>query len=140
LGEQKLATRFNCDLNPHSEDCRNVIQDIDVEKYFVHDDYDAKRHLNDIALIKLAAPVDLRRKNIRTICLPTTEGLIKMKPQELIVTGWKKSDSEKLYQAHISRVDRAECSKRYQDSGIMFEIDESMICTDNYFAETCDSK
>lgn len=140
LGEQQLQTRFDCDLNPHDEDCRNVIQNVEVEKYLVHEEYDAKRHLNDVALIKLASTVDLRRKNVRTICLPTTEALINLNPQEMIVTGWKKSESDKLYQAHISRVKSEDCKQRYQSAGTMFDIRDNMICTDNYFAETCDSK
>ena len=63
-------------------------QDIDPEKFFVHEDYVDHKFVNDIALIKLKKKVELSRF-VRTLCLPEKdEGDLAIPTKYGFVTGW----------------------------------------------------
>lgn len=70
LGEHVISTDQDCD-----EDgiCQEPVQDIEIERTIVHKQYDRRRKVNDIALLRLQTAADITRKNVKTICLPTTE-------------------------------------------------------------------
>lgn len=55
---------YNCHVNESSE------QTIDVERVYVHSHYRSNKHLNDIALIKLAHEVNVSNGNVTPACLP----------------------------------------------------------------------
>lgn len=65
------STNKDCDENP--EDCDDPIQDIAIERRIIHPRYDQAKLINNIALLKLKSPADLKVTNVNTICLPTAD-------------------------------------------------------------------
>ncbi|XP_021958690.1 trypsin-1 isoform X1 [Folsomia candida] len=59
---------------------------IDVEEIIMHQDYDRNKIKNDIALLKLAQPVDIVN-TIRPVCLPA-DGSESYDNEKAIVAGW----------------------------------------------------
>ena len=50
------------------------IPQIKTASYFVrHPNYNPRAYTSDIALIKLASPLDMKGSNLRTICLPNVD-------------------------------------------------------------------
>lgn len=92
-----------------------------VERMVGHADYDKRRIVNDIALLKLAHPVAFSDQ-IQPVCLPKSDP----EPQTSIISGWGKtndqdgSSSDVLMQVAGKLNDRAVCRK--------FGIDEKQIC------------
>jgi hypothetical protein len=92
-----------------------------VERMVGHADYDERRIVNDIALLKLAHPVAFSDQ-IQPVCLPKSDP----EPQTSIISGWGKtsdqdgSTSDVLMQVAGKLNDRAVCRK--------FGIDKKQIC------------
>lgn len=53
--------------------CQDPVQDIPIESAFRHKQYDNRKKTNDIALLRLKNAADTTKRNVKTICLPTTE-------------------------------------------------------------------
>lgn len=70
LGEHDLSTQEDC--NPDGT-CQDPVQDIAIETAIRHKQYDSRKKINDIALLRLKAAADTTKRNVKTICLPTTE-------------------------------------------------------------------
>lgn len=68
LGELNLITEVDCQ---NSNFCADPVQDIAVEKFIKHPEFNRSEKRNVIALIRLAVAADTSRNNIGTICLPT---------------------------------------------------------------------
>lgn len=70
LGEHTISTEKDCYADGS---CADPVQDIPIETAIRHKQYDSKRKINDIALLRLRSPADTTKKNVKTICLPTEE-------------------------------------------------------------------
>ena len=70
LGEHQISTNPDCDDDGN---CQELVQDIRIEKKIKHEMYLRGIRQHDIALLKLRTPVDLSKKNVVTICLPTSK-------------------------------------------------------------------
>lgn len=66
-----------------------TVQDIDIESSVSYPKYDNHRKLNDIALIRLKTPANLKKINIGTICLPVDEENLEFTQQHLTIAGLK---------------------------------------------------
>lgn len=53
--------------------CQPPVQDIPVEDAIRHKEFDNRKKINDIALLRLKTAAVINKKNVNTICLPTTE-------------------------------------------------------------------
>ena len=70
-------------------------QHLNLERFFVHEDYVALNFANDIALIKLKDKVKLGRF-VRTLCLPEKdEGDLAIPPKYDFATGWGVTQASK---------------------------------------------
>jgi hypothetical protein len=73
LGEFNIETNPDCN---DDDDCADEIQDIEVESFIVHPDYNPKlakttqSYQNDIGLIRLKEAARIQNENIGKICLP----------------------------------------------------------------------
>uniref|UniRef100_A0A3B4AQ69 Transmembrane serine protease 2 n=1 Tax=Periophthalmus magnuspinnatus TaxID=409849 RepID=A0A3B4AQ69_9GOBI len=98
-----------------------------VSAILPHQDYDPVIQQNDIALVKLANPLDVTgSNNIRPICLPTV-GLNIADSQSFWITkfGYNlNGDVLSLLEAQVSLVDSAECSFDYNS-----RVTKHMMCT-----------
>ncbi|XP_073172869.1 chymotrypsin-C-like isoform X1 [Lepidochelys kempii] len=99
-----------------------------VEKIIVHEKWNSFLTINDIALIKLAEPVQLS-KTIQPACLPAN-GAILTQDFPCYITGWGRlwtngPISDDLQQALLPVVDHATCS---QWDWWGFMVRKTMVC------------
>ncbi|KAL7848373.1 hypothetical protein AOLI_G00230910 [Acnodon oligacanthus] len=99
-----------------------------VSRIISHPGFDPKTNNNDIALMKLAAPLRLS-SSIGPVCLPNA-GVSFSAPQDCFITGWGAtsspgSPSTALREARVSLIDRSICNSRQVYNG---QITDTMIC------------
>lgn len=70
LGEHDISTAQ--DVNPDGT-FQDSVQDILIDRFIRHPQYNNREKINDIALLRLKTPADTSKRNVKTICLPTTE-------------------------------------------------------------------
>lgn len=70
LGEWNTETYIDCDDINEDGFCSGPVLEISIADKIVHEQYDSKSSMNDIALLKLASNVK-SNDFIRPICLPT---------------------------------------------------------------------
>jgi secreted trypsin-like serine protease len=132
LGEHKISTDIDCDFD---NVCQDPVQDIAIETATKHPNYSNFKKTNDIAIIRLKTAADVTKRNVKTICLPTSAnnqiGVIDEKIREkMVITGWGKIESGKasdvLMRAYVPFVKNEECSNRFADAGL--PIYETYLC------------
>lgn len=65
-----------------------------VRQVIVHEEFEEAAALNDVALLILEQPVDMRQKNVGLICLPDPNE--NMDNRECVTSGWGKNVFGKL--------------------------------------------
>lgn len=71
LGEHDILTAEDFRTNAMEP---FTVQDIDVESAIAYSKHDNLKKLNNIGLIRLKSPANLKKPNIGTVCLPVEEG------------------------------------------------------------------
>ena len=106
-----------------------------------HPNYDSSAIHNDVAVIKLKTPVDLKGKHsyLGTICLPDKEPIDKVAGKECIATGWgntrwQGSMPRVLQKVTVQVTTQQQCKNAY--SGV-HTIQDGMICFGEYGKGTC---
>lgn len=148
LGEHKISTDIDCDNRDDPKTCYTtppLVQDIQIEKKFIHSDYQSLNKVNDIAVVKLVTDVIFNDfGNVETICLPTRpEHMINyhISPEtqtvKFSIAGWGFTEyhskfSDVLRHATIDYVHDEDCSKRFatialKHSWISTKIEESQL-------------
>ncbi|XP_020811367.1 serine protease easter [Drosophila serrata] len=119
LGEHRISTEKDCRNQGRKPKCAPPVVDVGIEKHLIHEQYDTRHYLNDIALLRLNQSVTFQ-KHISPICLPVTDEL-KQKAEEIntyFVTGWgtteNGSTSDVLLQANVPLQPRTACSQAYR--------------------------
>ncbi|XP_069997941.1 trypsin-1 [Penaeus vannamei] len=98
-----------------------------VSYYVMHEDYNPKTFDNDIALVRIATPVDLSLTGIAPVCLPPPTA--DYTGAEAVVTGWGTLSTGGYQPVRPMEVtvpirSRAECEGAYGSSAIT----DNMIC------------
>lgn len=65
LGEWDTTTEIDCQTIGSETTCSEPLQDIPIEKIFVHTNY--SKYSNDIALLRLARPANLTTGMVYTL-------------------------------------------------------------------------
>merc|ERR1712062_240470 len=118
---------FNLPANDHT-------QEIDVVEILAHDGFDMTRPgiPDDIAVIRLAQPVDMTPANVSTIPLPTAPDIDGH--ANCWISGWGRYDrdtmdpSPVLREARVPIVENEECRRRYGDLDDLIPILDQHIC------------
>ncbi|EDW81114.1 uncharacterized protein Dwil_GK11884 [Drosophila willistoni] len=119
LGEHKISTSEDCRKQGRKTKCAPPVQDIGIEKYLLHEEYDPRLVSNDIALLRLNVSARFD-KHIKPICLPITDELKQEaeKQKTYFVTGWGTTEngsaSDVLLQANVPIQPRSACSQAYR--------------------------
>ncbi|KYO42582.1 mast cell protease 1A [Alligator mississippiensis] len=99
-------------------------QELGVESYHIHPEYNNKTFSNDILLLKLTAKAVLN-KYVQTISLPKTSSDVPARTK-CLVAGWGRTDqadtTDKLYETNITIYSRWKCRWIYP------ELNDGMIC------------
>ncbi|KAL7735635.1 hypothetical protein ACLKA6_002523 [Drosophila palustris] len=137
LGEHKISTESDCRRTGRKIHCSPPVEDINVEKIFLHEDYSRFTGHNDIALIKLARSVEYKQ-HIRPICLPITEELQQHTDshEDFLVTGWGITEngtaSDVLMEAGIQMRSRRTCAQSF-----LREITQTQLCVGDQASDSC---
>ncbi|KAH8388565.1 hypothetical protein KR093_010024, partial [Drosophila rubida] len=119
LGEHRISTEKDCRQQGRKEKCAPPVVDVGIEKILLHEKYDSKTNINDIALLRLNSTVSFQ-KHIKPICLPISDELKQQAEtlSEYFVTGWgtteNGSSSDVLLQANVPLQPRSACSRAYR--------------------------
>ncbi|XP_047994830.1 serine proteinase stubble-like [Leguminivora glycinivorella] len=92
LGDWDSETEIDC----IQDDCNDPPVDVKIDATFIHPSYHRQTLVGDIALLRLAHPVNFT-EFIRPICLPTTEYIARIDydlDSEYITGGWGKTEFE----------------------------------------------
>lgn len=85
LGEYDINTNKDC--NKLTGYCAPPVQDFYIEDIKIHPNYNADSYENDIAIVRLATPVNFTYDNIHPICLPINDD-IDLNGKYGTITGW----------------------------------------------------
>lgn len=136
MGEHNLLTEVDCQSETF---CADPVQEIPVEKFIKHPEFNRLQKRHDIALIRLSTDALTSRNNIETICLPTdavndVEKVVKPNPKTIIpftISGFGKLEdgrqSDILQMAFVPFVSNAECVKQYE-AAPMVRIQREYLC------------
>ncbi|CAL4081154.1 unnamed protein product, partial [Meganyctiphanes norvegica] len=125
-------------------DDERVHKDIKIAEKIPHENFNPSSYANDIAILKLAEPVEFTdTSQIRPVCLPTTkfwenQTLENFRP---IVAGWgsieyNKGSSDHLLEAGVLVVPTPECATGYSRFK-QISIDESTLCAGKDGKDAC---
>lgn len=134
LGEHNIKTPNDCEYEDDEENCADPVQDIPVEKMIRHEDYNRLKFANDISLIRLARPANIRANNVKTICLPTTTEAANEKNsnKKFIIAGWGNTEfgkgSDELLQASVPLVINSKCQERFVSGNKNVDVFDSVMC------------
>ncbi|XP_031327653.1 CLIP domain-containing serine protease 14D-like isoform X1 [Photinus pyralis] len=91
-GEYNISSSIDCQdyNNGLFQICASPVQDIAIEEVIPHPNYNRMALSNDIGLIRLVAPLNFSVENVKPICLPTDNDLLRadLTFRVLTVTGW----------------------------------------------------
>ncbi|XP_034111214.1 serine protease grass-like [Drosophila albomicans] len=135
LGEHNIKKEIDCKGLTF---CAPPVEDINIERIFVHEKYSKRTHHYDIALVKLSRDVVFKR-SISPICLPTTKTLQQKLNNitKFYVTGWGKTEfadfSDTPMETSINRTDPAVCRNSFRGR----RIDSTHICAGGSQGDSC---
>lgn len=72
--------------------------EVEVDRIYVHPEWNANKINGDCALLKLKRDLDLKgaESHLGTVCIPEKEGIDDMADKECIATGWGNTKWRKL--------------------------------------------
>uniref|UniRef100_A0A1Y9HDR9 Peptidase S1 domain-containing protein n=1 Tax=Anopheles funestus TaxID=62324 RepID=A0A1Y9HDR9_ANOFN len=129
FGVNSVETPMECTETDGSNSCLYPTQQIPVDKIIIHPHYNSSSYHGDIALVKLARPVDTSQPNVKPICLPLLDEIRSYNTSSLVAVSENEPGSLYL----ISRIDgrdinSTECQKRWDDILIQYAIENGKIC------------
>ncbi|XP_011314334.1 uncharacterized protein [Fopius arisanus] len=130
VGEHDLRTERDCNKAPEGvePECGERYQDFMIEEMHFHSGYKGLISEDDIGLIRVDSPIDLRPANVRPICLPIGDGA-RHNQQTGIVTGWGVTESgyrsQELLQVRVPLITNEECAKAYSPAR---KISNKQLC------------
>ncbi|XP_050672047.1 venom protease-like [Leptidea sinapis] len=133
VGDYDLTQQEDCQEIMGNFVCENYVQDLFVEKSFVHEMYDGKFH--DIALIKLKTKIDFNHKNVAPICLPIYAYLRRkaLLGHNGIVAGW--GVTETFFRSSILR--KVSVPVQHPEICDVFTRSQNIICAGDVKKDSC---
>ena len=118
IGEHDLSRERDCNIGSDGVElaCAGRYQDIGLESIHYHPGFSSIKRQDDIALIRLNADADLRRNNVRPVCLPIGP-VATLTRKKVTVTGWGTTEngmrSEKLLKVQLDLINAEDCTQAY---------------------------
>ncbi|KFB52515.1 AGAP009214-PA-like protein [Anopheles sinensis] len=129
LGEYDLSKSRDCDTR--EDVCAPPPQDIRIERTIIHEQYSARRKVNDIALLRLARDAT-KNENVIPICLPVTPELQQTALKFFFVAGWgtteSKTSSDVLLFTKLVPVTNDECQTEIVKEDRFVKIVDTQVC------------
>ncbi|KAF2897101.1 hypothetical protein ILUMI_09082, partial [Ignelater luminosus] len=132
VGEHNLSTKKDCDFATNF--CSPPVQDLLAENVVVHSDYKSKTFENDIALIKLATPINFSYENAQPICLPMSKtAKYDLNNNFAVVTGWGVTESgfasSELLKVSVPIIPYDQCQKIHKQ---YYTVTNKQICAGGF--------
>ncbi|XP_063991578.1 CLIP domain-containing serine protease B4-like isoform X2 [Diachasmimorpha longicaudata] len=134
VGEHNADTNPDCELNY----CADPVQDLNIEKIVVNENYNNPHFKNDIAIIRLNKPV-IYNENVMPICMPYGELLReKFIGEKAEVAGWGIYDidhpqaSTILQTVQLPIVPLSDCARAFRRSA---SVGEGQLCVGGVVGE-----
>uniref|UniRef100_A0A182SI45 Peptidase S1 domain-containing protein n=1 Tax=Anopheles maculatus TaxID=74869 RepID=A0A182SI45_9DIPT len=128
LGEFDLSSDIDCDKR--GELCAMPPQDIPVERTILHDNYSARRKVNDIGLIRLANEASYN-DNVLPICLPVSPAM-RTTQKTFFVAGWGGTESSifsnKLQFTKLNLLPNNECLQQLLKVDPYTKLNDNQMC------------
>lgn len=136
LGEHTISTAKDCEIIEEPDTCTEV-ENVPIESVITHERYNSTKKFNDIALIRLSRDIKIskKKKNIKTICLPTLESqnVENVEAGLLTIAGWghtennTQSTNDVLIQALVPYLPHENCVARFQEEKKTHKLIKSII-------------
>ncbi|XP_040170638.1 uncharacterized protein LOC120904598 [Anopheles arabiensis] len=123
FGDTNEAVKKECAAANYPDSCNLPTQSVAIQKIFTHPLYNKTRN-DDIALVKLATPVDTSRSNVKPICLPLIDTIRNYDTSSLVIS----STRYNTVNVDDRYIDVEECQKRWQGLKVSFVVDRSIHC------------
>nr|XP_049465468.1 uncharacterized protein LOC125906401 [Anopheles coluzzii] len=119
-----------CTKTNNSASCPLPKQRVATHKIFLHPHYNRTNHGNDIALAKLATPVDTSQPNVKPICLPIIDEIRSYDTSSLVMASSSLNSLTdfKITTVDDKYIDHRECQNRWQGLRVSFTIDNMKHC------------
>uniref|UniRef100_A0A182W973 Peptidase S1 domain-containing protein n=1 Tax=Anopheles minimus TaxID=112268 RepID=A0A182W973_9DIPT len=129
FGINSVETPMECTELEQPTSCVYPTQRIPVEKIIIHPHFNSYNYRNDIALVKLARPVDTSHPNVKPICLPVLDEIRSYNTSSLVAVSEDEPGSIYLLNTIDGRnIDSAECQRRWEGMALQFAIENHKIC------------
>uniref|UniRef100_A0A182MLL3 Peptidase S1 domain-containing protein n=1 Tax=Anopheles culicifacies TaxID=139723 RepID=A0A182MLL3_9DIPT len=126
---ESVEMPMECTELNRATSCVYRTQRVPVEKIIIHPHFNSSNYRNDIALIKLATPVDTSQPNVKPICLPVLDDVRSYNTSSLVAVSEDEPGSIYLLSAIDGRdIDSVECQKRWDSMALQFAIENHKIC------------
>lgn len=147
LGEHTISTAIDCDDPSQRKTCNTnlpLIQNIEIEIMKLHEGYDFRTKINDIALIRLQKEAYFTGiYNVETICLPVLpeQYIENMKEdRDMTLSGWSQTEngnsfSDVLLQSKFSYTTQVDCETRFKEvkTSAMFVVQETHLVVNKHW-------
>ncbi|XP_077300207.1 phenoloxidase-activating factor 3-like [Arctopsyche grandis] len=120
VGDYNIKNRIDCEGSSEYAACASPPQDIYIQTILPHPEFDKLRLKNDIALVRLAKPIDFSQDNVQSICLPLSDKLrnLELIGANMTMTGWGVSEyftkSDELLKTQVYPVTNSRCSESFK--------------------------
>ncbi|XP_052888905.1 uncharacterized protein LOC128297320 [Anopheles moucheti] len=129
FGVNSVDAPMECIETEGKASCIYPTQQIPVEKIIIHPHYNSSDYRNDIALLKLARPVDTSQPHVQPICLPLPDEVRSYDTSSLVAVSENLVGSIYLIIRVADRyIDSTECQKRWDSMAVQFAIENHKIC------------
>ncbi|XP_052891502.1 uncharacterized protein LOC128299541 [Anopheles moucheti] len=129
FGVVSATVKRECFKGETSSDCVLPMQRILVQNITIHPEYNRSSYFNDIALVKLATPVDTSLPNVKPICLPVTDETRSYDISGMVMgTTGNTVYNYAVIPVGNRYVDPAECHKRWSALAVRFTVGISNFC------------
>lgn len=144
LGEHniKVENGEECEYVDDEKKCLDPYQEIEINRSIKNSNY--SKGVNDIALIELKNPADLKMNNVETICLPLLhtnqiDQLDEKSREKMIISGWgiteNNTRSDFLMKAYVPYVNVTHCKQTLKVRNIQLDIEECNFCAGGAVAQ-----
>jgi len=140
-GSTGAPQNFGVKCGAHDQTCNNpsCMTQVDVAQIFLHPGYNGNTLVNDVALIRLATPLDWGT-TIQPVCLPSADASVIREPNRAWTTGWGTLSSggqvaQRLRQVNVPFVNHTRCDTAYVQYGGVDQL--TMTCAGAVGIDAC---
>ncbi|KAL7736890.1 hypothetical protein ACLKA6_008770 [Drosophila palustris] len=137
LGEHNTTSETDCVRRRGRDICAPPVENFEIDRVFLHEQYSTGSAHNDIALVKLKSEAKIT-ESIRPICLPVNETIQRNVEtlERFYIAGWGKTENETSSEVPLETIVTARKRSSCQAS-FTREIVPTQICAGDRGRDSC---